>query len=268
MSRIKVVGVLAVVVLAGCQAAALAIPPLLSFAKNMLQTSGQNHGASYVETVEGLLTAFMNVQNKQQQPGQPQPGQPSQPGQPAPPAQSQLNIDVAMVKKSGGQVTSIQDGDTLRGASGDQFKAVLRAHQNCYVYVCMIDATGYVQPLRPGVGGGTTGQANASVEYEVPAGASYYGLDSNQGVETVYFIVTRERNAEIEGLFTDFSTQTRSLKGPPKSTVSQAPVIPKGYKTVKKRAVRTRSSEGDVDAETYFSELGAELVITRWFNHE
>jgi len=270
----RVTALLAIVVLVGCQAAALAIPPLLNLAKNLLTTSGENHGASYVASVEELFKVFQTVTEGTKQGEQPQQQPPpQQPGQPAPPpSQSGLNVDVAMAKMAGGQLTSMNDGDVLRDAAGDRFKVVFRPHQNCYIYVLLIDATGFVQPLRPSAssGGGSASFANAGQEYELPRGGSY-GLDKNKGTETVYLVVTRQANADIEQLFKEFeaeaAAQARStVKKPVKRTVKEPVIVPGASK--RKSKVRTRSSDGEVDAETYFSQLGAELVITRWFIHE
>jgi len=256
-----------------CAAAPLLIPAALGFAKNLLDAAGKNHERAYVESVEELIRVIVDEVHDTQS-GGPQGGDSGSSGEPIPDggppdAGPEFAIDASIIREStGGAVSSVASGEVLR--TGDRFKIAARPHQDCFLYVVLIDATGFVQPLRPGLGGGSQAFSRAGSDVELPAGTRWYELDKTLGVDTVYVVACRERSDRIEQALAQFSSQSRPRTAI-RANVTEAPVIPSGYrrrgKTARRAVVGTRSGGAQVELETFFANAGADMVITLWFEH-
>lgn len=199
---------------------------------------------------------------------------------------TRVQLDVALLaqrKQPDGRVKlqPIADGDTLidgRGdpVAGDKIKVAFKANCKCFVYVIGIDATGYVaqifpdpdipqlkNPVRPGK------------QYMLPKGHDWWGLDEFRGVETIYFVASPRPRADIQKAIAKLAGQPRTIALADYQPVMQAAVVPQPRGLVKvtdaPAPLNIQSSAGVQQAVTPTSFLaladGADLVITRWFNH-
>ncbi len=138
-----------------------------------------------------------------------------------------LALDVAILKKtSGNYVIPIEDGAVLRDGRGDprrgdQFKITFRANTNCYVYVVAADATGYVEPVFPHSDDYYRNPVVAGVQYEIPRSAtsSWFGLDDYRGIETLFFVASRERRSDLDIILKDLLSR-REQRRPVNQTVA------------------------------------------------
>ena len=158
-----------VLALAACETLKKVAPDILSFARNMLTTAGENQSAGYVGNLENLMLALLDRRQPQQQPAPGQP--PPPPGQP--PHSSPISVDAAITGVVGGQEGLLQDGTVLQDAAGDRFRISYRPAQDCYVYVVLIDPTGFVQPLRPASGSGPETRVQGGRTYHAPSATDW-----------------------------------------------------------------------------------------------
>jgi len=254
----------------GCSSLVAALPTALEFASNMLNAAGQNHSAKYANQLGRLLNTFVDAGRK---PGQLDGGPAALAPLPEPPAPdpAPLELDVALLKVAGAERAGINDGDTLRDGNGepnaaDAFTIRFRPNRDCHVYAVLIDSTGLVQPLRPVRPEAMEAFAAAGRDHVLPGGENVYELDRNKGIEHVYLVASRERDPRIEEALRPFYTRPRG--GAVRAAVTEPTVVPSATRRSAKTARRGPDSLPGADAATYFSERGADLVITRWFRHE
>lgn len=89
--------------------------------------------------------------------------------------------------------------------SGDHFKIVFTPFEDCYVYIIAIDSQNTVVSLFPmerfgGVAVNNLNPVNGGQTYYLPAPKKAFVLGKVTGVERIYFLASRTRDAELETL--------------------------------------------------------------------
>jgi hypothetical protein len=248
---------------------------LVDLAGTALMVAATNFAGPYAPQIAGVINLFAGEGGPEDQDSG---GARDDGAEEAP-----LALDVVMLRRVriDGQesVAPIEDGDQLldgRGDpdAGDQFGILFSASSEAYVYVVAIDATGWVQPLFPMDRPPYTNPVFADQQIKLPGEDYWYGLDQARGVETVYFMATRQRHTELEARLEPFQGQER----PPAAEVeyrqvTQVQVIERGLTGIRPGGqAEVLSDAGGAQAvalTSFFSETGeGEFVFTRWFNHE
>lgn len=103
-----------------------------------------------------------------------------------------------------GEFKRLKNGDVLR--SGDHYKIILMAPEDCYVYIFQVDSANKVYPLFPmkSFGGVTVNNFNpvqTGKTYYIPAEVKSFILDEQQGTEKIYFLASRERDVMLEEFY-------------------------------------------------------------------
>lgn len=209
------------------------------------------------------------------------------PAQAAAPAPTPIELDVALLKKSGPSaehVAPMADGDALqRGdgkGGGDRFRLYLRPNVDSYVYVVAVDATGWVQPVFPAGFGPDLSPLLAEQTELLPGPDHWFGLDEHTGIYHLYFLASRTRRPDLEAQLQEFASQQRTLPRDTETRSVDEPVVVESD-WVKERGgtltargtvseIRTRSGTAyEVTPNTYsFGVEGADFVLTRWFRVE
>lgn len=189
---------------------------------------------------------------------------------------SGLALDAAILVQRAGSATleTIRDGDVLRDggddpARGDLLQFYFRSNREAWVYVIGIDATGYVAQIFPDTSGGPGNPVAADREYVTPPGNQRWGLDSQAGVEQVYFVASEFPRDDIEQVINGLLTQPRQI-----STNQYRPV--RRPAVVRTRGLVKVGSPGNGQmtkavpaSDTWYApEASSEVVLTRWFVHE
>jgi hypothetical protein len=184
-----------------------------------------------------------------------------------------LSIDLALLRTQGSEFAVMPDGARLRDGvnraeDGDRFGIVFSTTQSAYVYIVNVDATGWAQTLfpYPDVEGFnnpvTPGKAILLPNEQL------YGLDDTRGVETVFVLVSRSPNSELEnaiaplrGMERSSSTGTRGAN----ERVSVPMVGQRGLLGIVPGASRAQN----VSLDRFFTGPATdELAFSRWFVHE
>jgi hypothetical protein len=248
------------------------IPAALEIGGNLLATAVGNSDQAYGDGVRemlALLTGAGGGRPAGTQGARP-PATPS-----AGPAATPLVLEVALLRETGsdgsGAATPIADGDllTFRPEGGsDRFKVFFRPGGRYFVYVILVDGTGWVQPLFP--------QSPEENPVEpgrgrfLPGGDLAFEVDEYRGVETIYFVASRERRADLEEAMERFAALTRE-EPDAALAVLEPPVIERGVAERRpggQAVLTTRSGDATLATTTFLSDLlASDLVITRWFHH-
>ena len=189
---------------------------------------------------------------------------------------AEINFDFTLLKKQGDSSVTIDDGDILYdmdGAeSGDKFKVNFSTDCKCYVYIVGIDTTGFVATIFPDEESNAFNPAVPDKQYELPAGNTWWGLDTNRGVETIYLIISREQRDDIDALLLSLSempaTESRSADGP---TIKQTMIaeMRRGLKKVKVNVQNSSGIRSSVDRYVArLKDVDADVVVSRWFEHQ
>ena len=193
-----------------------------------------------------------------------------------------ISLDVLLVRKTirNGAVTllPIHDGDVMRDGrgnaqAGDKFRIMFRANSNSYVYVIAIDGSAWAQGVFPPPGNPFANPVRAGEQYVIPEGDNWFSLDQFKGIETIFFVASQEKRADIETIMTRISGHERNPSDTPQQ-VTEAPIIPQGFAGAR----RSRSPfaiQTDVQQDhqllptTFFANTAGEaLRVTRWFRHQ
>jgi hypothetical protein len=195
-------------------------------------------------------------------------------------ASGQLSLDVALLAQtrtsSGGiGLTQVEDGATLYDggtdpASGDKIKLSFRASCDCHLYVIGIDATGWVTRIYPAPDDPVLPLA-AEKDYLLPAGDTWWGLDEYKGVEQIYFVLSKQRRTDLEQVLSQLPDQRPTVASGYRGIREPAVVPVRGLVQVHSPApttVPTSYGAQQVTPTSFVSSLdGADLVVTRWFDH-
>jgi hypothetical protein len=214
------------------------------------------------------------------------------PAEPPPPAQAPsdagpaIALDVALLRRSGPaaeDVAPLADGDVLHkgdgAGGGDRFRLYFRPNVESYIYVVVVDATGWVQPIFPASFDGTAARVTGGNTTLLPDDSHWFGLDQNAGVYHLYFLASRHPREDLETQLREFAAKERVAPAPTQTrSVEEAVVVEGGWvaergDTVTHRGVpsevRTRSGGYEVTPDTYsFGVADADFVLTRHFRAE
>lgn len=191
-------------------------------------------------------------------------------------ASAPMTLEVALLRQldRDGEVVAeaIRNGDVLhwRGSpeDSDRFKVFFRPSDDCYVYVVNIDSTGWANVLHPedGVGKPT----RAGTENFSPASDDAWAVDGYRGIETMYFVASRQRRLDIEEALQPFVGRERP--DPPAGVTITEP-----GDQIFDFAERIGGAEALLpiaattvlfDTQAFKEIAGKNLVVTRWFRHE
>jgi hypothetical protein len=173
----------------------------------------------------------------------------------------------------------IQDGAVLRDgrgnpAAGDKLKVMFSVNCDCYVYIIGIDATGYSAQIFPDASSGSNNPVQAGRQYLLPEGGDWWGLDEYRGTESIYFVTSYRQRTDIENIIANLANQPRNLSGGYQPVTQAAMVpIPRGLIKVQDGAptlVPTGyGTPYQITPQKFIATAaGADLIITRWFNHQ
>jgi hypothetical protein len=159
--------------------------------------------------------------------------------------------------------------------AGDKLKITFRTNCNCYVYIIGIDATGYVAEIFPDPDTATGNPVTADRKYTLPEGGLWWGLDEYKGIESVYFIASVGRRADIEDIVARLVKMKRDVPTNDYVPVKTAAVIQTTRGLIKVHAgqpvkVTTESGISQDVIPTAFTttRTDTDLIITGWFRHE
>jgi hypothetical protein len=186
-------------------------------------------------------------------------------------------LDVALVRQintaTGKQVELMKDGEMLKGGpNGDRFKLVVRTNCECFVYIILIDGSGWAQPVFPVPNGSVANPMKPEVEQALPEGQYWFTPDEYKGVETFFLVASPARRTDLEESLAQLVGQQRPAKQVT-ARVEEPAVIPNGFgkaETGKNTIVRDETQqETQVTALSYVAvKPGEDVRITRWFNHQ
>ena len=196
-----------------------------------------------------------------------------------------IALDVALLRKSGPaaeDVAPVTDGDVLRpgdgAGGGDRFRLYFRPNVDSHIYVVVVDATGWVQPIFPASFTGDAARVEGGNTTLLPDDTHWFGLDEHPGVYHLYFLASRHPRADLEEQLREFASKQREPPAQSRS-VEEAVVVEGGWvaergDTLTHRGavseVRTRSGTAyEVTPDTYsFGVADADFVLTRHFRVE
>jgi hypothetical protein len=120
-----------------------------------------------------------------------------------PTTKEKLKIDVSFhYKADDGKVRTLTKDSALK--SGQRVGVAFKADSDCYVHILWRDSNGNIGRLfpNPELTEGT-GEVKAGKEYWLPSmeGKRWYVLDENPGIETIYFVASKERSEKLEKLY-------------------------------------------------------------------
>jgi hypothetical protein len=217
----------------------------------------QGYGNSYAQSVNTFFDVLQT------------PGSSSSSGYGQP---LEVQLDVVKEVSVGGksQAQSVFDGDMLT-TQKENYKVIFQSNIPCYMYIAQLDSTGKVDPLFPSKYASQRNPVQPYTAYSVPAEQWFY-LDANTGVETLYFVASRERRPDLEDLFSRLESTNPSLvQQQAVSLQIYAPVM-RGVGGVRQgggtQAVRFQDGSQGQYASTLFSSIQADFVATRWFYHQ
>jgi hypothetical protein len=102
-----------------------------------------------------------------------------------------LSMNIIGLKKEPNQGFSeviVKEGSVLR--SGDHFQVHLETNGSCYLYVLLLDSHGRASQLFPDPKIETPAFINTARKITVPEKDSWFWLDRNPGIETVYSVAS------------------------------------------------------------------------------
>ncbi|GAK53803.1 secreted protein [Candidatus Moduliflexus flocculans] len=123
--------------------------------------------------------------------------------QAAQPDAAPLLVNLSYVYRANGQgeFLPIKEGSVLH--SGDHYKLILTASEECHIYIFQVDSANKIFQLFPmgSFGGVTLNNFNPVKQGEtvyIPAESKSFELDAQTGAEKIYFLASRARNEELE----------------------------------------------------------------------
>ncbi len=111
--------------------------------------------------------------------------------------------------------------------SGESFKIIFTATEDCYVYIFQVDSANMLYQLFPmeSFGGVTVNNFNpveGNQTYYLPAVNKGFGLDKQTGTEKIYFLASRKRDLVLEGQYQQAlvtRTQTKGVLKPQQNEI-------------------------------------------------
>ena len=189
------------------------------------------------------------------------------------PDDNALSIDMALFTALDGELMLMPDGARLRdgvgrSTPGDRFGIVFTTKEPAYVYIVNIDATGWAQTLFPYPDvAGFDNPVSPGAEVLLPNDA-LYGLDDTRGVETIFVLVSRTPNIDLEQTLAPLRGMERSAMVGTRGTEARVSVPMVGQRGLK-GIVPGASQSQDISLDRFFTERSTnELAFSRWFVHE
>ncbi len=306
--------------LTSCAAAPFLIPAAIEFGRNLLMTSNKNYGPGYAQDVnhmlqqisqpyrptttgiqpgiagggnqftgpEGAVAGSQGIPVEEEaivmstEAGSPVEGSVAMMTGQEEMAESQIQLDVALVKKKvvNGAVTviPIRDGDILKDGrgdphAGDKFRIMFRANTDCYVYVIAIDGSAWVQGVFPPL---TSPFANPIVpgeQYVIPEGENWFSLDQFRGIETIFFVASPFKRDDLEGILSKIAGRERHPQDTPEQ-VREPAILPAAYQNHIQGTspfvlpAGSSTNQGILPTTFFTQRVGEALRVTRWFRHQ
>lgn len=199
---------------------------------------------------------------------------------------SPLSLGVALMKRvvdtDGVRGIAIANGDVLFDGVGenfaDRFRLVFSPDDDSFVYVVGVDAVGRVQPLYPRVFPDATNPVRAGERILLPSADEWYGLDSFEGLQHIYFYASKVRNRDIERQLTIFASKPPpdpagrdgriySVSSPTLPDILQARGIT-GTEAGEVTRIPAEDQEYEVTLEPFHALPGRPLMAARYFDHQ
>ena len=213
------------------------------------------------------------------QPGYPQQGWQSwgdpfpDPHQRAVVERNALSIEFAMLSAFGNEFVMMPDGARLRDGVnrseiGDRFGIVFSVTEPAFVYIVNVDATGWAQTLFPYPD--IPGFANpvAPGQPMLLPSERLYGLDDARGVETIFVLVSRTPNLELENALAPLRGMERSSSVAARGASERVTIPMVGQRGLVGIVPGAAQVQG-VSLDRFFTAPNAgELAFSRWFVHE
>jgi len=183
-----------------------------------------------------------------------------------------LNVMIDLIKEvylSGRyQAEPVVDGDVL--TQQDHYKIIFKSNVTCYLYVVQLDSAGKIDPLFPSQFTASNNPVKQNVLYEVPSDNQWFFLDSNTGIETIYFIASQTRRGDIEQVLQELQRRNSSLIQRQPISMNNSIVLTRGIKGMrpgKTQNVSLMNGGQSAYTSTIIQSVQADFVMTRYFNH-
>ena len=189
------------------------------------------------------------------------------------PAPNALAIDFAMMRAAPGGYALMQDGTRLRDGvgrpeDGDKFGIVFATNETAYVYIVNVDATGWAQTLFPYPDVPGYGNPVAPGREIILPNDQLYGLDDARGIETVFVLVSRQPNLDLENALQPLRGMERSASIGARGNQARVSIPSVGQRGLV-GIVPGANKAQTVSLDRYFTEPETgELAFSRWFTHE
>ncbi|MGD9850842.1 MAG: DUF4384 domain-containing protein [Nitrospirales bacterium] len=193
-----------------------------------------------------------------------------------------IGLDVVMVKKTmrngASVVLPIKDGDVLRDGrgdakAGDKFRIMFRPNTDGYVYIVAIDGSGWAQGIFPPATAPLANPVKAGEQYVLPEANNWFSLDQFKGIETIFFVTSKEQRQDIEEILQSITGRERPASESPQQ-VTKVAMVPNGVGGARPSTKAFSLSGGSGQDETIIptsylaQKAGQDLRLTRWFRHE
>jgi hypothetical protein len=184
-----------------------------------------------------------------------------------------LSIDFALMRTLGNEFAMMPDGARLRDGvnrqeAGDRFGIVFSTNEPVYVYIVNIDATGWAQTLFPYPDIPGFSNPVAPGQPVLLPNDQLYGLDDARGTETIFVLVSRMPNHELENALAPLRGLERSALVSARGANERVTIPMVGQRGLLGIVPGANRAEG-VALDRFFTAPNAgELAFSRWFVHE
>ncbi len=184
-----------------------------------------------------------------------------------------LSIDFALLRTFGDEFAMMPDGARLRDGvnrpeSGDRFGIAFSTTESAYVYIVNIDATGWAQTLFPYPDIAGFKNPVAPGRSVLLPNEQLYGLDDARGVETVFVLVSRTPNVELENALVPLRGRERSAYASSRGVDERVSMPMVGQRGLVGIVPGVTQAQG-VSLDRFFAApTTGELAFSRWFVHE
>ncbi len=189
-----------------------------------------------------------------------------------------ISLEVALLRQEeqGEEIVPVamQNGEVLRWRgslqTSDRFKVFFRPSEDCFVYVVLVDGTGFVQVLHPPAALGVPtrgGDGRFLPEGDLDMA---FAVDEFVGIETIYFVASRQRRTDLEQALLPFVGMERPPLQRPLSVQQLADdflELGVAERSTGVAEVRMQNVRSRFDTAAFRMAAGRDLVVTRWFEH-
>ncbi len=182
----------------------------------------------------------------------------------------EVMIDVVKEADVNGRYEAIPvpEGDIL--TQNDRYKIMFQSNMPCHLYVVQLDSSGRMDPLFPSRFTTLINPVQPNVLYEVPSERLWFFLDSNTGMETIYFIASRERKADIEQILEALKQRNQSLAPQQQLTMTNTAIVTRGIggkRPGSSHQIHFQDGSQGKFESTLIQSVRNEFVMTRFFQH-